>query len=176
MYNQGGSSSNFVSVIGESPPNLSLTVTKSGLNTNVVYVFKYRVQNKFGWSNGYSPTVEVRSATFPSKVTTVQFQIIEQTRVRISWLPPYDGGSPITAYTILLGDSQETMEFFEVTAYCDGSTYTTLTNRFCDLPMSAFRDTPLNLKFKDLIVAKVAATNLIGQGDYSDPNEVGLIV
>ena len=44
------------------------------------------------------------------------------------------------------------------------------------MPMSAFRDAPLDLEFKDLIVAKVAATNLIGVGDYSDANEVGLIV
>ena len=66
QYNQGGSSSNFVSVIGESPPNLLLTITKGGLNTNTLYRFQYRVQNKLGWSDGVSPQIEVRSATYPS--------------------------------------------------------------------------------------------------------------
>ena len=63
----------FISIIGENPNNLLLTITKGGLNTNTLYKFKYRVRNKFGWSADYSPIVEVRTATYPSKITTISF-------------------------------------------------------------------------------------------------------
>lgn len=63
----------YTSIIGENPNNLLLTITKGGLNTNTLYKFKYRVRNKFGWSKDYSPYVEIRTATLPSKITTVTF-------------------------------------------------------------------------------------------------------
>ena len=67
----------YASIIGENPNNLLLTITKGGLNTNTVYKFKYRVSNKFGWSSDYSPYVEIRTATFPSLITTVTFQVVD---------------------------------------------------------------------------------------------------
>ena len=94
----------------------------------------------------------------------------------MSWLPPYDGGSPIASYQVVFGNDADPQEFSEITAYCDGASYTTLANRYCDVPMAIFRGAPLNLAFKDLIVAKVAATNLIGQGTFSVANTVGLLV
>jgi hypothetical protein len=50
VYDQGGASQAFLSVIGLNPDNLLTVVSKGGLNTNVVYEFKYRVRNKHGWS------------------------------------------------------------------------------------------------------------------------------
>ena len=65
--------SSYGSIVGENPNNPLLTITKGGLNTNTLYKFKYRVRNKFGWSADYSPYIEVRTATYPSKITTISF-------------------------------------------------------------------------------------------------------
>ena len=90
----------YTSIIGENPNNLQRTITKGGLNTNIVYKFKYRVRNKFGWSSDYSPVIEIRTATFPNKISSISFQMVDQTKVRVSWLPPYNGGSPLSKYLI----------------------------------------------------------------------------
>lgn len=42
--------------------------------------------------------------------------------------------------------------------------------------MSVFRQPPFNLLFTDLIVARVKATNVIGDGLYSDNNTSGVRV
>ena len=121
----------YVSIIGENPNNLQLTITKGGLNTNSIYKFKYRVRNKFGWSADYSPYVEIRTATYPSKITSISFLVVDQTKVRISWLPPYNGGSPISEYTIEFRHKYDESsgldpEFSELSS-CIGSSYSVLT-------------------------------------------------
>lgn len=121
----------FASIVGEAPNNLLLTITKGGLNTNTLYKFKYRIRNKFGWSADYSPYIEIRTATYPSKITTVSFLVVDQTKVRVSWLPPYNGGSPILEYSIefrhkLSGEEGETPVYSELDD-CLGATYTILT-------------------------------------------------
>jgi hypothetical protein len=40
--------------------------------------------------------------------------------------------------------------------------------------MSLFRAAPFNLDFNDLIIAQVKATNVIGEGLFSDPNTQGI--
>jgi hypothetical protein len=50
QFNQGGSSQDYISVVGEAPNNLLRIVTKGGLQTDVVYSFRYRVKSKYGWS------------------------------------------------------------------------------------------------------------------------------
>ena len=65
QYNGGGANSNFISLIGEVPDSLLRTISKGGLTTNIVYSFRYRVRNKYGWSSGFSPQINVRAATIP---------------------------------------------------------------------------------------------------------------
>lgn len=65
QYNGGGANPNFISVIGEVPDSLLRTISKGGLTTNIVYSFRYRVRNKYGWSSGFSPVVKLRAATIP---------------------------------------------------------------------------------------------------------------
>lgn len=95
------------------------TITKGGLTTDVVYKFKYRVRNKYGWSEGFSPELSARTATLPDQVTGLSFQIVDLLNVRFSWDQPYNGGSPIISYTILfLNSAQDT--FSSIDAYCNG--------------------------------------------------------
>ena len=49
--------------------------------------------------------------------------------VNISWIAPYDGGDPITAYNIYVGDSTYSVFSLETTSCTTNSN--TLTNHFC---------------------------------------------
>ena len=66
----------FVSLIGEIPANnLAVTeVTLAGLNTNMIYSFRYRAANKHGWS-GFSPVLGIVTATIPAAVATLSFSV-----------------------------------------------------------------------------------------------------
>jgi len=101
QYNSGGSSTTYVSLIGENPNSLILTFTKGGLIPDIIYSFRYRVKNKYGWnSDSYSPLLHARAAGLPSKVINVQFQIVDSVNVKVFWPLPYTGGTAITAYTV----------------------------------------------------------------------------
>ena len=50
LFNMGGNSENYVSIVGEAPDSLETLITKGGLTTDVVFKFKYRVKSKYGWS------------------------------------------------------------------------------------------------------------------------------
>ena len=121
QFNLGGISTQFISVIGEAPDSLVREVLKGGLTTDVIYKFRYRVRNKYGWSDGFSPIMEARTATIPDKVDdTLNFQVIDELTVRISWDQPYNGGSPVLQYRIdFLAKDGET--FHQILEYCDGS-------------------------------------------------------
>lgn len=57
--------STFITLIGENPDNLLLTYTRSGLLSNRIYGFRYRVRNKHGWGP-LSNIIYIRAATLPS--------------------------------------------------------------------------------------------------------------
>ena len=62
-----------MTIIGEAPDNLERTFNKGGLTTDVVYKFKYRVKNKYGWSNDFSSELSARTATIPEQVSGLSF-------------------------------------------------------------------------------------------------------
>ena len=71
---------------------------------------------------------------------------------------------------------QKDLAFSQINFYCNGSTAAVLSNRSCTIPMTVFRQPNFNLDFKDLIVAKVKATNVIGDGLFSDENISGVLI
>jgi hypothetical protein len=86
VFNLGGNSENFISIIGEAPDSLEREILKGGLTTDVVYKFKYRIRSKYGWSEDYSSELSARTATIPSVVpSTLSFTVIEELTVRIGW-------------------------------------------------------------------------------------------
>ena len=172
-YNMGGISTNYISIVGEAPENLLRTITKGGLQTNVVFKFKYRVKSKYGWSKDFSPVLEARTATLPAAVTALSFSIVDLLNVRVGWSQPYNGGSPIMSYTILF-QHRDGVSFSTLDTYCDGGYSTILLQRFCDIPFTVLRQEPLQLQFDDLIVVKVYATNVIGSGPASLINTEGV--
>jgi len=74
QYNAGGASTTYVNLIGENPSSMILTFTKGGLTPDVIYNFRYRVKNKYGWNEGgFSPILQARAAGLPSKITKLTF-------------------------------------------------------------------------------------------------------
>ena len=104
QYDLGTGNGQFTSIIGEAPPNLDRIISQAGLVTDVLYQFRYRVQNKYGWSDDFSPILTKRTATIPDKTQTPELSITNLLYVRVSWDVPYNGGSAVTSFTILFED------------------------------------------------------------------------
>ena len=65
------------------------------------YKFRYRAKNVFGWGP-YSDILNLYAASVPNQISTATTVNID-TNVKISWsAPAYNGGSPVTAYRILV--------------------------------------------------------------------------
>jgi len=189
QYDQGGPlgsgtagsavDDDFVSLIGEVPDtNTAQTaLSLSGLVPNTVYTFRYRVKSKHGWS-GFSPLLGILTATEPAAMThpTVSYSASSPTSVTVAWTAPYSGGSPITAYSVLLQHGDDPADFSEEPTYCDGASLALMTAGHCDIPLVTLRAPPFDLTLGQMIYAKVAATNTVGQGAYSDVNTASVSV
>jgi len=64
-YFIGSNNSTLVDVVGGSQDNLLRVVSQAGLTTDTIYKFIYRVRNKYGWSEAFSPSITVRAANLP---------------------------------------------------------------------------------------------------------------
>lgn len=76
----------------------SRTYTATGLTADTVYKFKIEARNLKGYS-AYSNTLSIRAASIPDK-PSAPTTTVNAANVGISWNAPFNGGSPITAYTI----------------------------------------------------------------------------
>lgn len=81
--------------------------------------------------------------------------------VEIDWDQPANGGSPITAYQVVIRHNDGT-SFTEDTVNCDGTDSSIVSTRKCQIPVSVLRAAPYNLDWGDSIYAKVAAINAVG--------------
>jgi len=151
-----------------------LVVSKTGLATDAVYLFRYRIKNKYGWSEDFSPILSARTATYPSIVPSLSFAIIDQLKVRIGWNQPYNGGSPVISYTVEFKNNQG--KFVSIGSSCDGSDQAVVLLRYCDVSFQGLRGNPLNLLQNNLVVVRVLATNKIGSGAFSDFNTEGILI
>jgi hypothetical protein len=175
VYDEGSGDDTFVSLLGESPYSTATTYQKGGLTTDTVFEFKYRAYNKYGWSD-YSPSIEIRAATVPDQVDTLNFSVQDDTFVRISWDEPADGGNAISSYTIVIRENDDST-FSTETTYCDGADSDVITNTYCDIPFTTLRDVgTFSLELDDVVIAKVLATNDIGSGDFSTENASGVTI
>ena len=74
------------------------TYTATSLTSNKNYNFKVEARNAYGYS-AVSSVVNILSASIPSVITQPTTSV-SGNNVVITWTGPYNGGSPITSYTI----------------------------------------------------------------------------
>lgn len=74
------------------------------------------------------------------------------TNVRIEWIAPNNNGAAITQYKIeILQNSLDGTSYYTQLTYCDGSTASIVTNRYCEIPTATLRALPFNLAYNTLI-------------------------
>ena len=89
-----------------------------------------------------------------------------QTSATVTWTLPYNGGALVTSFVVQIRQSNGNWN--EEPTYCNArNDETVIANRLCAIPISALTQAPFLLKQGDIVVARVAATNLIGTSDYS---------
>jgi len=156
----------YTALTGAASDSLVLTNVISGLTAGSAYEFRYRVRNVYGWGDYSSvlTTIAARPPSTPAQPITSN----TGTSVRISWVEPYNGGSPITAIQIEIRSSDNT-SFYSELLYCNGVTDTSVRARgYCVIPMSALRVAPHSLQQGNLVVARIRASNAVGNSPYSD--------
>jgi hypothetical protein len=128
------------------------------------YKFKVQARNAVGYGS-FSEEITIRAAKIPEMPISVTTQV-DVDNVIVSWVPDYDGGSPIFAYKILTRESDgET--FTEDLVNCNGSEQTIVDGDSCTVPISALKADPYSLIWGASIYAKVKAINLVGESEYS---------
>ena len=90
----------------------------------------------------------------------------------IAWAKPTDRGSSIFEYEIAILTS-DGVSFSEETKYCNGADPAIVSSRSCLVPLKTLIEFPFNLKYPNLVVAKVRSKNSIGWSDFSIQNIVG---
>lgn len=113
-----------------------------------------------------SAEVVVRAARIPDVPTDVITTRVTSTEVAVSWVAPYNGGSPIYAYHIVMQTS-DGVTFAEEPVFCDGTDSTIVSETQCVIENMQFRVEPFNLPWASHIYAKVLAINLVGSSAYS---------
>ena len=145
----------------------------SGLSTGTLYSFRYRVKNVQGWSP-FSTELSAVAANPPSQpasVTTTN----DGSSVKISWSAPYHGGDSITAFTVLISQSDGII-FTADSTNCDGGSTSVLSNLYCLVPMTTLKASPYFLAEGSTVIATVKATNRAGDSATSSPNSVGAYI
>ena len=124
--------------------NTDITFTKAALIAGQWYDFKLRAKNVHGWSE-FSSIISAEAAQWPDPPAAITTSLTNL-KIRISWVAPTDNFKDITAYQILIQDTNEDGTFIE-TSFCDGSNLVIRTQLFCDVPVqSVLRQEPYSLE------------------------------
>lgn len=84
----------------------------------------------------------------------------------IAWAKPTDRGSSIIEYEVVILTS-DGVSFSEETKYCNGADPAIVKSRSCLVPLNTLIKSPFNLRYPNLVVAKVRSKNSIGWSDFS---------
>lgn len=97
---------------------LSTSYVASSLTPDALYTFKVESRNQVAYS-GYSLEITIRAAAKPTVPIAPTTSVNTNISVNIAWTKPFDGGSPLTAYTIMIRQSDGAS--FSPSSSCDGS-------------------------------------------------------
>ena len=149
----------YEALVGYDSNNIQLAYIKDSLTNGIVYSFRYRVRNIYGWSP-YSNVLQQIAARHPDDPVAPVTQNTA-TSVTISWQLPYNGGSGVTAYILQITGATAGV-FHEEPTYCNAQhDSTVINNRFCAIPMSVLTS-DFQLEQGTEVVARVLAINSLG--------------
>jgi hypothetical protein len=105
----------------------STTIT---LTPGRYYKFKVMARNSVGYSE-MSEEIVILAAQLPARPLAPTTTLVGE-NMRVSWLQPDDGGTPLLAYRVVI--QQGDGVFVEQLVHCDGSDATIMVNQYCLLP------------------------------------------
>ena len=122
-----------------------------GLETGKEYDFKVRALNDVNLSS-FSQSARFMAAKIPLAPLKPTSSFADQTSITIDWLPPYNGGTPLTSYLIKWNLGGNGDQFFDLVTLDD----------------QVLTYTKTGLTTGELYKFKVIAGNFIGAGPESD--------
>jgi hypothetical protein len=142
------------------------------LTPAVTYSFKVEVRNRWDYST-YSNELIVLCAYKPHSPIEPTTKVVAS-NVVIEWVAPFNGGSPILGYRILIREID--LDFSEQLDHCDGSLYTIFTTTACTVPLSILYAEPYNLPQGEGVYVKVIPYNVYGDSEEPSPLGNGAII
>lgn len=136
------------------------------------YQIRVRAYNAHGWS-AWSEELTIKASDVPDKPAAPTTNINNH-NILVLWADPFDGYDDIDAYSIVFRRKDNLYE--EITAYCDGSNSVLFNKKSCDVPVSALKQSPINLVAGDEVKVKIRAHNINGWSEYSDPTVSGGLI
>ena len=173
-WDQGTSS--WTDLQGLSSDSTALTYTiSSGLTAGTPYEFRLRAKNSFGWGP-YSLITTIIPVSAPGTMNTLSTSIVNN-YVKLDWaVPPSTNGGAITAYEVVIRQSDGTT-FSTETTTCDGADSIVVSNAYCMIPMTTLSTTPFALTYGTTVIVKAKAQNSKGwAAAYSTENSSGATI
>lgn len=155
-------------------PDAAYTIT-SGVSAGMVFSFRVRAKNMWGWGD-YSDVLVVTPSAAPDQMDTLVTAIDADTgSIILLWSAPSDNSAAITQYKVEILD-HDGLAWNEETTDCDASDAAVMAAFNCTIAMSAFIVSPFSLVQGDLISVRASALNSNGWGPVSATNTEGAYV
>jgi len=135
------------------------------LVADALYTFRIEARNLVGYSD-FSSELVVRAAAKPNTPAAPLTLVLSNTGLVITWVAPFNGGSPITSYTVKVRHKDSTTFSTELTN-CDGSNAGIVSATSCTIPIEVLLAAPFNLPWGSSIFATVQATNIVNSSGVS---------
>jgi hypothetical protein len=119
--------------------------------------------------------VSILAAQIPDILDSPTTTISARWNVVIDWTAPYNGGTPITSYTIEIRTSDVTVFTVDSTD-CDGNDSTILAAASCTITVATLKADPYFTAWGSSIYARVIATNYLGSSEASDEGNGAIIL
>jgi hypothetical protein len=129
------------------------------LTEGYTYAFKVQARNSVDLGD-LSTEISILAAQIPDQ-PSAPTTTIDGSDAIVTWDFPDIRGSPITAYTITLRESDD-LTFTTSLVTCDGTQTDIVDTRTCTIPVATLVTSPFSLAWGSSIYAIISATNIYG--------------